>query len=101
MSKKEKILAELERLEKKNNCGTAELCADHFVVTPEPELTEFEDRVKQLMGSYPTATKENKGSLNYEVRKAAAELLFLAREQFVKDGYVIEKKTFHNTIEKY
>lgn len=33
-------------------------------------------------------------------RKEAAELLTLAREQFVKDGYVIEKKAFHDAIEK-
>lgn len=66
---------------------------DLFIVTPEPELTEFEDRVKQLMGSYPTVTKENKGSLNYEVRKVAAELLDLAREEIMDEW----SKGLHDT----
>ena len=30
----------------------------------------------------------------------AAELLALARDQFIKDGYVIEKKAFHDAVEK-
>lgn len=33
-------------------------------------------------------------------RNEATELLSLAREQFIKDGYVIEKKAFHDAIEK-
>lgn len=71
-----------------------------FIVTPEEELTEFEGKVKQLIGTYPVTTMENRGSLIYEVRKAAAELLVLAREQLIKDGYVIEKKALHDTVEK-
>ena len=33
-------------------------------------------------------------------RNEATELLSLAREQFIKDGYVIEKKAFHDAVEK-
>lgn len=63
---------------------------DLFIITPEPELTEFEDRVKQLMGCYPNATRENKGSLIYEVRKAAAELLELAKKELCESGEVAD-----------
>jgi len=58
---------------------------DLFIITPEPELTEFEEKVKQLIGHYPVATKENKGSLIYEVRKEAIELLKLAKKEICKD----------------
>ena len=33
-------------------------------------------------------------------KKMATELLELARERFIKDGYVIEKKDFHDAVEK-
>lgn len=49
-----------------------------------PELTEFEEKVKELIGSYPHATNENKGSILYEVQKAAAELLELAKKEICK-----------------
>lgn len=54
---------------------------DLFIITPESELTEFEEKVKQLIGHYPVATNENKGSILYEVQKAAAELLELAKKE--------------------
>ena len=34
-----------------------------------------------------------------ETKGVAAELLALAREQFIKDGYIIEKKAFHDAVE--
>ena len=58
---------------------------DLFLITPEPALTEFEEKVKQLIGTYPVATRENQGSLIYEVRKAATELLELAKSEALKD----------------
>lgn len=61
-----------------------------FIIKPEPELTEFEMRIKQLMGSYPCATRENKGSLIYEVRKAATELLELAKKELCESGEVTD-----------
>ena len=33
-------------------------------------------------------------------KRHSAELLSLAREQFIQDGYVIEKKAFHDAVEK-
>ena len=33
------------------------------------------------------------------LKASAAELLSLAREQFIKDGYVIMKKAFHDAVE--
>ncbi len=63
-----------------------QLPSDLFIITPEPELTEFEEKVKQLIGSYPCANKENKGSLLYEVRKAAAELFALAKKELCERG---------------
>lgn len=63
---------------------------DLFLITPEPELGEFEEKVKQLIGSYPCANKENKGLLLYEVRKAAAELLKLAKKELCESGEVTD-----------
>ena len=34
------------------------------------------------------------------VRNRAKELLSLAREQLIKEGYVIEKKAYHDAVEK-
>lgn len=33
------------------------------------------------------------------LKASAAELLSLAREQFIKNGYIIKKKAFHNAVE--
>lgn len=73
---------------------------DLFIVTPEEELTEFENRLCEILDS----------AINYQIhstpeetikdaKKLTPELLSLAREQFIKDGYVIEKKAFHNAVE--
>ena len=59
-------------------------------------LTEFERKVKQLMGSYPVATRENHGSLIYEVRKAADEVLSLAREQLQPEIDAEIEKAYKN-----
>ena len=64
--------------------------SDLFIITPEPELSEFEDKVKQLMGCYPNATRENKGSLIYEARKKAAELLELAKNEIYSHESLVE-----------
>ena len=47
-------------------------------------------RVKHLIGHYPVATSENKGSLIYEVRKAAAELLELAKNEIYSHESLVE-----------
>lgn len=68
-----------------------ELDEDLFIVTPEEELTEFEKAVDAIYES--CNVKE------LRVKDKAAELLSLARKQFIKDGYVIEKKAFHDAVE--
>ena len=64
--------------------GEGDSSLDLFIVIPKSELTDFEEKVKELIGSYPVATKENKGGLLYEVQKAAAELLELAKKEICK-----------------
>jgi len=79
-----------------------------FIVTPEPELTEFEQGVRECVTkNLTTHIKDGNGRemsstvfINDDTaKKIAAELLSLAREQFIKDGYIIEKKAFHDAIE--
>lgn len=57
------------------------------------ERTEFEDAIKNMMAPYVNLPEDI-------IKANAAELLSLAREQFVKDGYVIEKKAFHDAVKK-
>lgn len=68
-----------------------------LIVTPEEELSEFENRLCEILDS----------AINYQihstheetikdVKKLAPELLAIAREQLIKDGYVIEKKAFND-----
>lgn len=74
-----------------------------FIVTPEEELTAFEGKVKELIGTYPVATRENHGSLIYEVRKIASELLTLAEKEIAKghehDVYIPED-TYYEQLKK-
>lgn len=70
-----------------------------FIVTPEPELSEFEEKVKQLIGSYPCANRENKGSLLYEVRKAATELLAIATEELKKKFVLLHKDDYQTAFD--
>ena len=64
-----------------------------FIVTPEEELTEFEKAIKDMIKPYAAWPDDI-------FKEESAKLLFLAREQFIKDGYVIEKKAFHDAIKK-
>ena len=64
-----------------------------FIVTPEEELTEFEKAIKDMIKPYAAWPDDI-------FKEESAKLLFLAREQFIKDGYVIEKKAFHDAVEK-
>lgn len=69
-----------------------------FIVTPEPELTEFESTFGRAMMEVPKPEEKEKW---YQfLKEKAAELLDLAREQFIKDGYIIEKKAFYGAVEK-
>lgn len=72
-------------------------------------LTEFESSLRQVLvealsGEMPTGSS---GSMSWaviisddEIKKLAPKILNLAREQLIKDGYVIEKKAFHDAVEK-
>ena len=78
---------------------------DLFIIIPEKELTEFERRLVKFYNDRDSITCDKDGVFNrhevYELlHSTASELLSLAREQFIKDGYVIEKKAFHDAVEK-
>lgn len=82
---------------------------DLFIVTPEPELTEFESNVRTcITENLTTHIKDRNGTEmsstvfidDDTTKKLASELLSLTYEQFIKDGYVIEKKAFHDAVEK-
>ena len=73
-----------------------------FIVTPEEELTPLEDLLSTYLKNdfeYFSTKKWDEKKWNETMRIQAAELLSLAREQFIKDGYVIEKKAFHDAEE--
>lgn len=76
---------------------------DLFIVTPEEELTDFEKKLWEVLKSEgsPIGPIEKFTNADNEVfHSYAAKLLPLAREQFIKDGYIIEKKAFHDAVEK-
>lgn len=69
---------------------------DLLIVTPEEEkLTPFEVEVKSWMGVAEDIVIDDSW-----VKTCAKALLSLARKQFVKDGYVIEKKIFHDAVKR-
>ena len=73
---------------------------DLFIATDEPEeLTEFEEKVYELLDNVH-AHEDNSDNLNKWIREQSDELLSLAREQLIQDGYIIEKKAFHDAVEK-
>lgn len=81
---------------------------DLFIVTPKPtDTSEFEMKVSEFAEAYNLAAtnyeseeyKTCNGNLHLIIDKYAAELLAIAREQFIKDSYVIEKKAFHDAVE--
>ena len=70
---------------------------------PEEEPTEFEKKLWEVLKSEgsPIGPIEKFTNADKEAfHSYAAGLLALAREQFIKDGFVIEKKAFHNAVEK-
>lgn len=75
------------------------LPSDLFIITSEPELTEFERRIKDLLAiKCEIFYNEDIGGC-YDLKGLCRVILECAREQFIKDGYVIEKKAFHDTVE--
>ena len=82
--------------------------ADLFIVTPDEEPRKFKIKVSEFAEAYNLAAtdfnseeyKACDGNLQLIIDKYATALLDLAREQFIKDGYIIEKKAFHDAVEK-
>lgn len=71
---------------------------DLFIITPEPELSEFEHAFGLAIVDAPEP--EEKEEWYPYIKEKAAELLSLARDQFIKDGYVLEKQSFQDAVEK-
>ena len=69
-----------------------------FIQKKLSRLTEWEKEVRHF--SDACARRPNYVPSDGEIRNWAAELLSLAREQFIKDGYIIEKIAFHDAVEK-
>lgn len=65
---------------------------------PGPELSKFEKRIRFTIDEVVDG-RYNADNIE-DVKGIAKGLLELAREQFIKDGYVIEKKAFHDAVEK-
>ena len=70
-----------------------------FIQKKLSRLTEFELRLLDWLSS-DTSGEIPMERMKEIVKNRAAELLALAREQFIKDGYIIEKKAFHDAVEK-
>jgi len=68
-----------------------------YIITPEPELTSWQTFISGCLQKYGLL---DCGAADRIAKVCSAELLALAREQFIKDGYVIEKKAFHDAVEK-
>lgn len=67
---------------------------------PEEEMSEFEKEYCRLYKEGYADGQAGSEQLSDAVLKASAsELLSLAREQFIKDGYIIKKKAFHDAVE--
>ena len=68
-----------------------------FIVTPEEEQTEWQRFISACLQKHGLL---DCGAADRIAKESSSELLALAREQFIKDGYVIEKKAFHDAVEK-
>lgn len=59
-----------------------------FIVTPEEELTDFEQEVSDIV---EYCKKNGENVVKSYAKRHAKSLLSIASEQFIKDGYIIEK----------
>ena len=80
-----------------------------FIVTQDEELTEFESNVRTCITKNLTTHIKDGSCVEISstvfidddtTKKLASELFSLVREQVIKDGYIIEKKAFHDAVEK-
>lgn len=77
------------------------LPSDLFIITPEEELTEFEEGLKTFLFNFVHTTVEE-DPIEY-IKKNSDVLLSLAREQFIKDGgredrYLESEKSKRQTL---
>lgn len=66
-------------------------------------LTEFEQALSNYLKNdfeYFHTQKWDEKKWNDVIRTQSKELIAIAREQLIKDGYIIEKKAFHDAVEK-
>ena len=87
--------------------GNGENQFDLFIITPEEDPRKFKIKASEFAEAYYLAStdfnseeyKACDGNLQLIIDKYASELLSLAREQLIKDGYIIKKKAFHDAVE--
>ena len=72
-----------------------------FIITPKEEMTPFEKELARVIGfAISRSVVFPDDYMEAFIKSWSGSLLSLAREQFVKDGYVIEKKAFHDAVKK-
>lgn len=71
-----------------------------FIVTPEEEMTDFEAGLfSAFSDGWQQYLNGEEVDMEQWAKEHSEELLSIAREQLIKDGYVIEKKAFHDAVE--
>jgi len=74
---------------------------DLFIITPDPELSEFEKELESFYNHHLlVCSHDNQGTVEDSLHNWADKLLTIAKEELVRRGYVIEKKAFHDAVEK-
>lgn len=69
-----------------------------FIITPEEELDVFEEGLNAFLFDFVHTTIDE-DPIKY-VKKNSGVLLSFARQKLIKDGYIIEKKAFHDAVKK-
>ena len=82
--------------EGKHKAYCPKIDSDLFIVTDEPELNEFQQNLKSICDACIKAPCVDTTEVAIVESK---KLLSLAREQLIHEGYIIEKKTFHDAVE--
>ena len=87
-------------LEGKNSKTLEDSNNDLFIVTDEPELTKFENRLAEII-DYARLKKQDVSSeeIVEDAKRLSPELLSLAREQLIHEGHIIENH-FNRAVEK-
>ena len=76
-------------------------CTDLFIVTDDPELTEFENRIAEVLNLAINHTpKKSDEEIVSDTKSLSPKLLSLARKQLIQDGYICEKKEYLKPIKQ-